>query len=594
MTAHVSASDKHTKKPKRVVATLHQHVKRQYYSYMPTKKRHRVLVWVAFFVCALIIACQLLYPPDRALPLARQGTTWLAWASEDTLAESINTQFMNTTLRLKVDDQVWADSSLPAAGAEAMTDAMMKPLLDYPFWQRFIPLSIFMHVGNLQALEVDYGQRALAQFAEAQAAKLSFEPTNARLSIRQGALIAVADKRGSSVTADAIETSLAQAHLMLGATNVVTVTAKRSNPERTASDLEAVRTSAEAALARPVQIVANENRFTPDRPTVASWLTITNDETGSASLGFDDTVFATYMDMIDAKAGVPAGQTNIDLTNGRETGRQVGSAGTAVDRDALVQTMRHWLLVGEGTVPLPATFVSTEPSIIYDKKYTSTEEGLKAYLDDVAKRMDVHIAIQQLDGDKWAAQTRAGESIPSASTYKLYVAKWLFDQMDQGKIHWDDPMLDTTVSGCFDRMTIASTNPCAEQWLRDIGRTQMNDYVHGLGFSAGTSFTEPDATHTTAHDLLRMMLGINDGSLIGGANRDRLLHSLSVHPYRYGIPTGSAGQVWDKVGFLWDYVHDSAIVQHPKGRYAVVIMTKGQSYTTIANLTREIEKIMYP
>jgi len=91
-----------------------------------------------------------------------------------------------------------------------------------------------------------------------------------------------------------------------------------------------------------------------------------------------------------------------------------------------------------------------------------------------------------------------------------------------------------------------------------------------------------------------MMLGLNDGSIIGGGYRDRLLHSLSVHPYRYGIPTGSGGEVWDKVGFLWDYVHDTAIVKHPRGTYVMTIMTKGQSYATIASLTREIERIMYP
>jgi len=52
--------------------------------------------------------------------------------------------------------------------------------------------------------------------------------------------------------------------------------------------------------------------------------------------------------------------------------------------------------------------------------------------------------------------------------------------------------------------------------------------------------------------------------------------------------------VHDKVGFLWDYVHDTAIVNHPKGNYVMTIMTKGQSYAAIAAVTREVERIMYP
>ncbi|HMH70341.1 MAG TPA: serine hydrolase, partial [Candidatus Saccharimonadales bacterium] len=88
--------------------------------------------------------------------------------------------------------------------------------------------------------------------------------------------------------------------------------------------------------------------------------------------------------------------------------------------------------------------------------------------------------------------------------------------------------------------------------------------------------------------------GLNDGTLVSGDHRNRLLSSLGRHPYRYGIPTGSAGIVHDKVGFLWDYVHDTAIVQHPRGTYLMTIMTKGQSYGAIASVTRQIERIMYP
>ncbi len=144
-------------------------------------------------------------------------------------------------------------------------------------------------------------------------------------------------------------------------------------------------------------------------------------------------------------------------------------------------------------------------------------------------------------------------------------------------------------------MTIASTNPCAVAWLDSFGRTNMNNFVYARGFSGGTSFTNPMAVHTTANDLRKFMAGLHSSSLVKGAQRDRLLHSLSVHPYRYGVPTGSAGSVQDKVGFLWDYVHDAAIVRHPKGTYIVAIMTKGAGgYARIASITRELERIMYP
>lgn len=48
-----------------------------------------------------------------------------------------------------------------------------------------------------------------------------------------------------------------------------------------------------------------------------------------------------------------------------------------------------------------------------------------------------------------------------------------------------------------------------------------------------------------------------------------------------------------KIGFLWNYVHDTAIVRHPRGTYVMTIMTQGKSYAAIAAMTRDIERIMY-
>lgn len=565
-----------------------------YDTYMPNKKHHRVLIWVVFFVCAAVIAVQMLYPPDRALPLTSITGKNVAWHSHDQLAEAIDSKFRDTKLKLTIGSD--RSSTLPIAsmGAEPDTEQMIEQTIGYPFWQRFIPFSLFVHTTNVAVADVYFSDVVLQKVSEEQAKQLSFAPVNARLAIKDGMLVATSEERGSEVTPAAVRNATAKAEFVLGGTTTLTIPSERADPAETATSLQVVRAAAEAALSRQVVITADGQNFTPDSQMVASWLQIDTNDAGKPALQVATDVLDAYFDMIDEKVGTPAGKTNINLTNGRETSRTTGSSGRAINRDELRVAIADWLLAGQGHQNLVAAFHDVAPSIMYDNKYTATEEGLRAYVADAAQRLNVRIVIQQLDGGKWTATARADESIPSASTYKLFVAKWLFDQMDKGTVHWDDPMLDTTVSGCFDRMTIASTNPCAESWLAQAGRNNMNQYVYGLGFSTGTSFTMPDATHTTANDLEKMMLGLNDGSIIGGAYRDRLLHSLSVHPYRYGIPTGSGGEVWDKVGFLWDYVHDTAIVKHPRGTYVMTIMTKGQSYATIASLTREIERIMYP
>lgn len=574
--------------------SVKRRIANRYDRHMPNRKRHRVLIWVVFLVSSSIIALQLLYPPERALPLTRVAGESVAWREHEQLAEVIDEYFRNTKLKLITEGEASVEVALASAGAEPNTEPMIAQVVEYPFWQRFIPLSILLHMTNITEADVYYTNSILEMSSKEQAEQLSVEPVNARLAIQDGELVATAEEQGRIVAAAAVQSVIAHASPTLGKTTILKVPATHIDPAETASSLQSVREAAEAALTRQVVIVAEGRTFIPSDVTVASWLQISTDKEGKPMLAVTSEGMNTYFDAIDAEVGAPAGQTNINLINGHETSRTTGATGRAINRSELISQIGDWLLAGVGQGEFIAAFQEVAPSIIYDNKYTATEEGLRSYVTDASERLNVRIAIQQLDGGKWTASARADESIPSASTYKLFVAKWLFDQMDKGTVHWDDPMLDTTVSVCFDRMTIASTNPCAESWLAQAGRENVNQYLYNLGFSQGTSFTHPTATHSTANDLQRIMLGINDSSIIGGAHRDRLLHSLSVHPYRYGIPTGSAGQVWDKVGFLWDYVHDTAIVKHPKGTYVMTIMTKGQSYATIANLTREIERIMYP
>ena len=112
--------------------------------------------------------------------------------------------------------------------------------------------------------------------------------------------------------------------------------------------------------------------------------------------------------------------------------------------------------------------------------------------------------------------------------------------------------------------------------------------------SRATTFTNSTATQSSAADLNRLMIGIHNGTLLSGDDRSNLLEKMGRQIYRRGIPAGSKGSVQDKVGFLWDYLNDSGIVHHPKGTYAMTILTKGSSWENIAQITRDVEGIMYP
>ncbi|MNL28162.1 hypothetical protein D3C87_1497930 [compost metagenome] len=161
-------------------------------------------------------------------------------------------------------------------------------------------------------------------------------------------------------------------------------------------------------------------------------------------------------------------------------------------------------------------------------------------------------------------------------------------------MRWSDSIRGYDMAACLEKTIVLSANECAEELLGKFGRTNINNFLYGRGISRTTTFTNPTATQTSAADLNRLMIGIHNGSLLSGDDQTNLLEKMGRQIYRRGIPAGSIGTVQDKVGFLWDYLNDSGIVRHPKGTYAMTILTKGSSWENIAQITRDVEGIMYP
>lgn len=585
-----------TRKPK-LHQRAHAHVSHHYFRVMPNKKHHRTLVWVVFLLCSFVVSAQMLYPNDRSLPLAKLEGAPIGWREDEALAGELAKRFDKTTIDITTASGETYSAKLATAGAEQQASVAIEALSQYPFAQRLMPFSILWQRPTVQSSSVIFSAVTVKEFSKKAAAALSHSPINASLVLKEGVLVPKSDKDGQTVRAEDIQRALeTHSQYKLGKTNVAIVPAAVVTPQTSSADFTAVRAAAEIALERTIALTINGDIIEPSSVDKASWLEIASDTSGDPKLALKVPALEKYLASLNKKYGKTAGFTEVSIVNGVETNRSIGKKGKSIDTAAAVKDIRSVLLreSPENTTLVQLTFADIAAGIRYNGRYTSTEEGLQAYVADTTRDGSIAIAIKQVDGNRWSAEGGAGESRVSASTFKLYVALYLFEEMKKGTTDWNDSMLDTTVSGCFDRMTIASTNPCAYEWLNKWGRSNLNQYLYSKGFSTSTTFTNPTATHTSANDLRRYMLGLENGSLVGGVYRDRLLHSLSSHPYRYGVPTGSAGTVHDKVGFLWDYVHDAAIVSHPKGKYVIVVMTKGHSYAKIANITREVEKIMYP
>ncbi|WP_143461334.1 serine hydrolase [Levilactobacillus enshiensis] len=202
---------------------------------------------------------------------------------------------------------------------------------------------------------------------------------------------------------------------------------------------------------------------------------------------------------------------------------------------------------------------------------------------------------------KLATSANAHTPMVSASTYKLFIAAYLFHQNHLGYYDWT-----LTEKEGFQRMIVNSENDFAEGVLDTYGLTTLDDFIASEGWYTPT-FVANQASVTTAYSLTLLLkkLARQQAPFNHLHDQQWLLSLMRKQIYRTGIPAGAAtakkGTVAaDKVGFLGDTNNDAAIVTLPNGqRYVLVIMTHGHGqsgfsgFPRMAEITTHIQKMMY-
>lgn len=559
--------------------------------------------WIARYKRILLAGCggiffvvvlgQLLYPAEQALPRAYLGNNSVRGQSYDQLVERIITEFQNAEVEIKAGDRA-ETLALSEIGAVVQAEAMAKNMLDYPWWQRLIPFSILKSSGyDSFVLELDEQQLETAAAALSQ--KLSRPAQNATFAIDGGALTATEAVAGENVLESSVSESLKEADFEFGSTEL-RLDIKTVLPEVTDDDVATIRSQAEEILKREIIIESvGGKEFRPSQEDIAAWLSVKETESAHPELTLDHEKMGGYIGKLNAEVGIIPGTAVAILIDGEEISRTSAPSGLAIAADELKEGIERALFNESAEKRLSARLVIVPPLVRYERSYTSSEKGLRAYIDYISSTENIRVAVAEVGGKGWSAGGRSDEKTVSASTYKLYVAYMVYKQVSEKKMEWSTQMIGTDVATCLERMIVLSDNPCAEEFVRMIGGKQINAQLHAKGISASTTLiTDDGIAQTTAGDLEKMLRGLEQGTLMNGGDRQNLLEKMERQRFRLGIPAGSSGKVYNKVGFLWDYINDAAIVRHQKGTYTIAIITKGSNWGKVAEITRQIEKILYP
>ena len=488
--------------------------------------------------------------------------------------------------------------SILKLGATFREDESFNRLSNYSFLAKITPFSLWLKQPKVESLDVNLKKEVLNDFAKQISKKAYKEPKSATIKIENGEVKVTKAIPGEKINPKDVGAQIKHLHVKVDKklTNI-DIKTDEIKPEVVASDFNDVANQAKNIIKKQIQInvVGHSENFNLDKKQIASVLDIVkNEKTKKPELNIKKDGVAEISEMIDKKVGRPAGKTIIKIVDGNVVGKDEGEKGFSVNQDELGQKLKDSLFGGDEQTTFFVNLKESEPKVEKQTTYSHSQAGLQAKIDDFGKKYDVRISLRQLNGNGWTAGYRSSEQTVSASTYKLYIAINILEKIENGEIKWSDSMRGMDVAGCFHEMIIISANGCAEDWLGQIGRQNLDNYIHERGISKITTFTSSGATKTSADDLVRVLGGIYNGSLAKGDTRAKILDMLAHQKWRYGIPVGTSGWTSDKVGFLWGYIHDAGIVHTAKGDYIMAVMTKGASYSLIAQITRELEAIMYP
>lgn len=548
---------------------------------------------VLLSLVTIVVIVQLVYPSDRTLPFASVAGASFGGKTKPELEARINDLYHESRITFRVGAVEKEKLSFDNLGATPNTTVMAAKALEYPLWQRFLPLSILFTKPNYEEVIVDFDSDKLEQVAASEAAILHVEPINATIAIENEKPTIKQETAGAKVESAALRQSIVAADYRLGAINIVDVIHEATPASRRSEDVQSLAVQAEKALDGDFSIAYSGQFVAVDRKTRSDWLEFTDGQNGELVVGYNVEKIGEYLNAnIAAKVAVAAGTIKVKTVDSVEVSRTPGGAGKALDIAKSSEEIGKALVAD---APLATVVIANvAPRVIYDRSYSSTHAGLNSYLNDLANDANIKASVHQIGGNNWGGEAKGSVADVAASTYKLYTAVYTLDQIDQGKIAMSSPVNGTSVGSCLEKMIVVSDNACAEALRDKFGAKNINQFLYDRGYSRSTTFIDASAVKTTTNDLMKVLIDIQTASIIQPNSRDYLLGLMKRQVYRKGVPAGAGATVANKVGFLWDYLNDAAIVYHPRGTYAIAIITKGQSWAKIAEITRQVEKIMYP
>lgn len=469
-------------------------------------------------------------------------------------------------------------------------EASATQVINYPVWQRFIPLSsLYRLINNQYYSSVSYSAISVSQWAKTISAACYVAPQDATIAVTgEGTLAVIPSKKGVQCDEKTLIASLKATPLSPQLS--VDTKQKELLPKRTDQQVSAQLDKIQAVVDQGISVRVLGTTTKANPQDIISWLAFTDGPQGQLVLDINPDTMQPFIAEVQQPVYIAPGTTIITMVDGKEISRIDGAAGRGIDSAALVASLRTQLQTLKIS-PIDASVVAIAPKQDVRRSYTNSAAGLQALLNDLAaEKGNMAIAVTELSGQGRVLSANGTKQYHPASTYKLVVAYSVIKSIEAGQLKWDDLVDDQTVDQCLTKMIVNSDNACAESFAEKLTWKAIQANARAIGM-VGTNLNAAEPV-STVNDQVALLKKLQNNELMKPENTTKLLDLMKRQVYRSGIPAGVAAQVADKVGFLSGLLHDSAIVYAPSGIYVISVYSSGGTWGNISDVARRINALI--
>lgn len=537
-------------------------------------------------IVVFLILFQIFYPGNRLLPFASLDGMNLGWQTKADATKKLNDAYDAHAVAIYMGPGLDPLVRPTLGTAKLKVDNTSRiEKISYPWYARIIPTSIFWaHLGRSEVPKPTLAAGHDKYVDTTLMSECRKAPQNATLKANGGKLVVVQAVPGGECKKEDVQKTLKSVRPVLDKPTEVRVTLKVLPPVIDDAAATVKQKAVESIIGDSLEIIVGGEVVKVPASEAYGWLDFA-ESSGELVASVSPQRSSEYIaKSIAPKVTIAPGVSQITTRDFTEISRVNGSSGQALDATATLASIGAYV---NGGAEAPRAVVTSVPAREeYTRTYSPTDAGLSALLENYAKdhQGTFGISLIELSGKGRRASYNGDKQFVTASTYKLFAAYSVLKRIDAGQMNWD------AESTCFNKMISLSDNPCAESYLDRIGLTTISKEIAALGLK-NSNFTKTGGPYTTANDLTLLLGMIESGQNFSPTNRLRLINAMKSGVHRQGIPAGANGTVANKVGYLDKLLHDAAIVYSPNGTYVLAVMTEGSSWSTIADLARQIDTL---